>query len=159
MKTLRLFGLALMAVLLSVNLTSCSEDGDDPVKNIKELEGEWILLNQVYTWDTAEDGKGKEEWNYDFDTPEEGSEKLIITATDEEGIYDADYYFYRENDDDWHYDWGMTVRLDGKKLIDIDYEEDITEITSLTSDKLVLTENYNEDGDSEKVVSTYQKKN
>lgn len=158
MKTLRLFGLALMSVLLSVNLTSCSDD-DDPIKNIEELEGEWILLHQEYTWDTKEDGKGKEEYDYDFDQPKESSEKIIIKATEEKDIYDVDYYFYRENDADWDYDWGMTVRLDGNKMIDIDYEDDITEISSLTSDRLVLTENYEDEEGSEKVVSTYKKKN
>ena len=155
MKTLKFWGITLMAILLSVNFTSCSND-DEPITP-EELEGEWILLHQEYSWDTSE-GKGSKEWNYDFNNPEEGSEKIIITATDEEGIYDVDYYFYRESYEDWHYDWGMTVRLEGNKIIDVDYEEDVTEITSLASGRLVLTEKYYEDG-TETVVSTYQKKN
>ena len=44
MKTLRFWGITLMAILLSVNFTSCSDD-DEPI-NIEELEGEWILLHE-----------------------------------------------------------------------------------------------------------------
>lgn len=156
MKTLRFWGITLMAILLSVNFTSCSDD-DEPI-NIEELEGEWILLHEVYSWDIPGEGTGSEDWNYDFNQPEEGSVKMTITATDEENIYRVSYFFYRESDEDWHYDWGMTVRLEGNKIIDVDYEEDVTEITSLASGRLVLTEKYYEDG-TETVVSTWQKKN
>ena len=154
MKTLKFWGITLMAILLSVNFTSCSND-DEPITP-EELEGEWILLHQEYSGDTSE-GKGSKEWNYDFNNPEEGSEKIINTATDEEGIYDVDYYFYRESYEDWRYDWGMTVRLEGNKVIDIDYEEDVTAST-LRAGQLILTEKYYEDG-TEILVSTYQKKN
>ena len=52
MKTLKFWGITLMAILLSVNFTSCSND-DEPITP-EELEGEWILLHQEYSWDTSE---------------------------------------------------------------------------------------------------------
>ena len=39
MRTLRLIGLAIVAIVMSVNFTACSEDDDD--FNISDLEGLW----------------------------------------------------------------------------------------------------------------------
>ena len=42
MKTLRLIGMAIVAIVMSVNFTSCSDDDDDI--DIAQLEGTWGLV-------------------------------------------------------------------------------------------------------------------
>ncbi|MCD7933582.1 MAG: hypothetical protein LUH15_20815 [Tannerellaceae bacterium] len=45
MKTFRLFGVVLMAVMLSINLTSCSDDDDDDDNSSNPLVGKWLSTN------------------------------------------------------------------------------------------------------------------
>lgn len=42
MKTLRLIGMAIVAIVMSVNFTACSDDDDDI--DIAQLEGTWGLV-------------------------------------------------------------------------------------------------------------------
>ena len=90
MKTLRLFGLALMATLLSVNLTSCSND-DEPSTNPEELIGEWYLI-QDREWGIEDGEEYDETATYDINNPKGGDEKMVIEKTSNENEFSASYY-------------------------------------------------------------------
>ncbi|WP_455592199.1 lipocalin family protein [Bacteroides sp.] len=54
MKTLRFIGMAIIAVILSVNFTACSDDDDDESKDAARLVGKWKIENIVYEGETEE---------------------------------------------------------------------------------------------------------
>lgn len=160
-ETLRNFGLTLMAILLCVNFTSCSNDDEPSSEN---LVGEWILVHYKDTWD-GNDGKGSEEYSYDFDNYDDDSEKIIIREGDKEGTYEVKHYTYSEYEEDWTFNYTEKMRLDGKKLIplndDNSYDDEAevsVEIVSVSSDKLVIKGTYKEDGETEIEEYTYKKK-
>ena len=129
MKTLRLFGLTLMAILLSVNFTSCSKD-DDPTKNPEKLVGEWFLVHEKY-WGEYDGEQYNEEASYEFNKPKEDSMKWKIKVGNGENEFIIEEYFYDGNK--WRDDGDFTVRLDGKKIIMLDdYEEDDEYTTEIT---------------------------
>ena len=75
MKTLRLIGMAIVAIVMSVNFTSCSDDDDDI--DIAQLEGTWGLVrDEGYEHYEGE----KESWNdsYDPANPTEDCEKIVL---------------------------------------------------------------------------------
>lgn len=160
MKTLRLFGLTLMAILLSVNFTSCSKD-DDPTKDPEKLVGEWILTHEKYSW-TDEDGDGGEEYSYDFNNPKNGSAKMIIEEGSNKNEFIINNYYYYSGK--WE-DYGkLTIRLEGENITILDEEEyeDIvsSKITYSLKDKILTLKSHAkyEDGSEENSELTYQKK-
>lgn len=61
MKLLRMVGLAVVAILMSVNLSSCKDDDkDDKIDNCDYIVGTWVRSNQWVTIDITfkENGKG-----------------------------------------------------------------------------------------------------
>lgn len=162
MKTLRLFGLTLMAILLSVNFTSCSNE-DDPTKDPEKLTGEWILTYEK-EWGTEEGTNFNEETSYDFNTPEDGSEKMVIKEGTNKNEFELTYYYYSESSEEWEYDYKMTIKLDGNNIIlsEEDDEEDIVSSKytySLKDNKLTIKSYVKYTDDSEyNYEETYQKK-
>lgn len=147
-----------MAILLSVNFTSCSED-DEP--SAEDLVGEWILIHEKYSWSDSE-GSDSEEYSYDFNNPEDGSERLIIEEI-ENNTYELTHYYYSEYNEEWEYDSKETVKLDGKKVnyvgtLDEEVENTTIEISSISSNKLVIKGTYKDEDGTEKMELTYQKK-
>ena len=70
MKTIKLFGVALLTVLLSVSLSSCSNSDDDNGggSTSASIEGLWNYKSAVwYKWDSANNKAGeiKETHNYE----------------------------------------------------------------------------------------------
>lgn len=67
MKTLRLLGMALIAILVSVNFTACSSDDDEPTKNDdgvitnqkKLVEMKMTGDYETVTWEFSYDSKGR----------------------------------------------------------------------------------------------------
>lgn len=156
MKTLRNFGLVLMTILLSVNLTSCSDD-DDPSKNPEKLVGEWILI-QEKSWDSEEGDDGP--YYYDFNNPKAGSSKIIIKATDEKDVYELENYYYSVYNSEWKFEGTDRMRLDGKKAIYLGDDADIESVNiSLSGDKMTVTGSYEEAGYKATMEMIYQKKN
>ena len=160
MKTLRLFGLTLMALLLSVNLTSCSDD-DDPTKNPEAIIGEWFLIHEKY-WGEDEDGKYNEEYSYDLNNPEEGAIKWIIKEGNGKNEFIVKELFYNRNEN-WSDDEDFSVILDGDKFImESDYEDDdiVSENTTykLKNDKLTIKiKVVYKDGTEDNAENTYKK--
>lgn len=129
-----------MAILLSVNLTSCSEDSDDPIKNPEKLVGEWFCIHEKY-WGEYDGEKYSEEYSYDINDPEEDCIKWIITEGDGENEFIIEEYFYDGNK--WRDDGYIKTILEGNKIIwESDYDDDDIvkdEITyELKGDKLTI---------------------
>ena len=47
MKTLRFIGMAIVAIIMSVNFVACSDDDDDI--DVSQLEGTWGLVMEIKT--------------------------------------------------------------------------------------------------------------
>ena len=80
MKTLRLIGMAVIAVIMSVNFIACSDD-DDTI-DTSSLEGTWGLVRNA-GWELCSDETEKDTWDYTNDpyNPDYDSEKIVIKKT------------------------------------------------------------------------------
>lgn len=139
MKILHFWGLTVLTVLLSFNLVSCDKNDDNGISNLEELEGEWILISNKYSF--TESGELVEDEDiYDFETPQYGSEKMIIQKTDQKDIYRIQMFEYHK---DWYEYDNSEIELDGKKIVylgdDDGFGSATIEISSLKNDKLIIT--------------------
>lgn len=158
MKTLRLFGLTLMAILLSVNFTSCSED-DDPTKNIEELEGTWVSVKYEGQDTDKESGETyNDEISFDIDDTDGDMERRVFTKTGE-NTYSCEYLYYYDSTNNWESEGTDIFELNGTTLTNKSMEDDIYEIESLTSNKLVLYQSWDDEDYKGFVRITYQKLN
>lgn len=162
MKTLRLFGLTLMAILLSVNFTSCSEDGDDPIKNPEKLVGEWFLV-QEREWGVYDGEEYDDKYTYDINNPDSGDNKMVIKETSNENEFAVSYYYYNSSSEEWSLSAKEMIRIDGDKYIEVyeieddEYEEDVYTF-KLKDNKLTLNmHDKDEDGEGY-YEAIYQKK-
>ena len=68
MKTFRMIGMALFAVLMCVNFTSCSSDDDDETQEEFSIVGTWKMIqgDEMDEWTVIlrEDGTGRDSWTY-----------------------------------------------------------------------------------------------
>ena len=46
MRTLRFIGMAVIAIIMSVNLTACSDDDEDSTPTAEKLAGQWVLTHE-----------------------------------------------------------------------------------------------------------------
>ena len=139
MKTLRFIGMAIVAIIMSVNFAACSDDDDDI--DVSQLEGTWGLVHDT-GWEES-DGD-KDSWD-DTHTPNNpccmDCSKLVIKQISD-NTYSVDSYYY--NHSDWTYEGNQTISINGNTVTN-------TIIEYLTSDKLALrfknenteTEKYN----------------
>lgn len=162
MKTLKLFGLTLMAILLSVNFTSCSEDGDDPIENPEKLVGEWFLV-QEREWGVYEGEEYDDKESYDINNPEDYDEKMVIEETSNKNEFAVSYYTYNSSSKKWNLSSNEKIRIDGDKYIEVyeigegEYEEDVYTF-KLKDNKLTLNmHDKDEDGEGY-YEAIYQKK-
>ena len=162
MKTLRLFGLTLMAILLSVNFTSCSEDGDDPIKNPEKLVGEWFLV-QEREWGVYDGEKYDDTYTYDINNPESDNEKIVIEETSNENEFAVSYYYYSSSSEKWILSANEKIRIDGDKFIEVyeigdgEYEEDAYTF-KLKDNKLTININDKDEDGEYYYEAIYQKK-
>ena len=95
MKTLRMFGMALLAILMCVNFASCSSDDDEEdAKTYAELIiGTWNLVDEDYSGSLTfrTDGTGtatEESWSDPFTWKLSGS-TISFTMDNEDGTKDV----------------------------------------------------------------------
>ncbi len=150
MKKFKFIAFLLFATMLSVNLTSCSDDEPgDSQSTTEKLQGEWFLVR----WDAdyADEDPYYCEWDYDDQTargycPKEGAlppEKLIISHTEEGGFSFKDMS-YASYYDGWVTDETFSVPtedvLSGSFQIPDDYYESATWKIKVSLNDLVITE-------------------
>ena len=142
MRTLRLIGLAIVAIVMSVNFTACSDDDDD--FNISDLEGLWEGVTS------------------EFEEKENGQ---VVDQDDAENIDDERIRFNSDGTLTSYYKGGSTWVIedegtwsvkDGKIYMRGDGEEDVAKILELNPQILVIeiSESGAEDGIS---YSYYEK--
>lgn len=148
MKTFRIIGMVLMAVLLSASFTSCSEDDDEESVGGKEtLIGMWQTTHdEGYT---KIDGKVDEEWN-DNITSEEDADRWEFL---EDGTAKSYYWTGSQWADDNIKSWWT---LEGNKLHFGSLDDDAYTVKVLNASQLVIELHvlYTEDGEN---VETYEK--
>ncbi|GFZ41093.1 hypothetical protein BANORC5_31280 [Bacteroides nordii] len=141
MKTLRLIGMAIVAIMMSVNFAACSDDDDDI--DVSQLEGTWGLVRSA-GWELCSEETEKDEWDFTCDpyNPNDDSEKLVIKKLTD-NRYSVTAYYYSTYSKSWEPEGNQIFTLDGKTLI-INKSDDgyfgygNPVIEALTSGKLVL---------------------
>ena len=100
MKTLRLIGMAVIAVIMSVNFAACSDDDDDTI-DTSSLEGTWGLVRSA-GWELCSEETEKDTWNYTNDpyNPDYDSEKIVIKKLSD-NTYSITSYYHSGSDWQW----------------------------------------------------------
>ena len=95
MKTLRFIGMAIVAIIMSVNFVACSDDDEDI--DVSQLEGTWGLVRSA-GWELCSEETEKDEWDDSYDpynlSNESDSEKLVIKKLTDNTYSVAAYYYY-----------------------------------------------------------------
>ena len=137
MKTFRLIGLALLAIMLCVNFASCSND--DKVGDIDSgIEGTWYLLaSQGYG---IYDNGQKEEWDEKY--PDLKENKMVIVKLSENNYLIKIYIDYDSNIYSWEDDpISFIAKRDGNDIIPIEPLYDFWDsfkIVSISQNTLVI---------------------
>ena len=134
MRTLRLIGMAVIAVIMSVNFAACSDDDEDI--DVAQLEGTWGLTNdegyEIYEGE-------RDSWNdqYDPSNPTDDCEKVVISKG-ADGIYSMVHYEYYNNQ--WQQYGTEKFTLDGNNLIPADGDAEVESVKLLVANgsQLVL---------------------
>lgn len=141
MKTLRLIGLAIVAIVMSVNFVACSDDDDD--FNVSDLEGLWEGVTSEF--EEKENGQV-----VDKDTESLDDQRIKFNS-------DGTVISYYKAGSNWVVeDEGTYSVKDGKIYMSADGEEDVAKILELNPQTLVIeiSESGTEDGVS---YSYYEK--
>lgn len=137
MKTFRIIGLVLLAIMLCVNFASCSND--DKVGDIDSgIEGTWYLLaSQGYG---IYDNGQKEEWDEKY--PDLKENKMVIVKLSENNYLIKIYIDYDSNIYSWEDDpISFIAKRDGNDIIPIELLYDYWDsfkIVSISQNTLVI---------------------
>mgnify|MGYP000048382002 FL=1 len=123
MKTLRLIGLAIVAIVMSVNFAACSDDDDD--FNTDDLVGLWEGVTSEF--EEKENGQV-----VDKDTESLDDQRIRFNS-------DGTATSYYKSGSTWVVeDEGTWSVKDGKIYMRADGEEDVVKILELNSQRLVI---------------------
>lgn len=151
MKTLRLIGMAIVAVIMSVNFAACSDDDDEGEgKSLSEkLVGHWVL--------TYEEGFIKEEnypdhaWSHEPKDECEYFGNFTFRADGTYSEYDLDGTSNPQSIEKW------TVSGDVITLIEDEFEQYDLKVLEISSSKLVLEHYFKDEGYEVRAKMTYKK--
>ena len=129
MKTLRLFGIALLTVLMSVGSSSCSKSDDDNNGgggSSASIEGTWYLKSEKWFTDESRTKVSSETTYGDYAnervwTFKKSGNDLILTQEDPD--YTNEYTLVRNGNNDYHkgdYDRFVVKTLTSNSLV-VDY--------------------------------------
>ena len=88
MRTFRLIGMALLAVVMCVNFTSCSDDDEEEQGETFNIEGTWLLQSSK---GYIENGNDKNTWDESY--PDLQETKLEVTKNSNGKYTFKEYYF------------------------------------------------------------------
>lgn len=136
MKAVKFIGMIVLSLFMSLNFASCSKEDIDDSK----LEGEWLFKSDVgYILDKNTNEK-VDDWNEGIG---ENPEKAIVKKV-KDNVYSIQSYI--KINGNWKTDGGISqFRLEGNKIIFEGSEDDVRTITTLTSDKLVIVSESEDD--------------
>ena len=144
MKTLRLIGMALFAIVMSVNFVACDDDDED--FDIGQLEGTWGLV-QAEGFYYVNGQKDSYNETYDPANPNDDSEKAVIKKVGGNKYTLTDYEFYMGQ---WHEGETETFTLEGNKVIPAQADPEIHYIKVVTANEkhlVIESGGKDEDGD------------
>lgn len=150
MKSLKLIGLAIVTIVMSVNFAACSDDDDDV--DVSELLGVWEAIHiegyETYQGET-------ERWNTDIDaaTYDDGEYPRVEFLNN--GVVKTYYY-----SNGWTDDEEGKYQVNGNKIHIQGYGDDegyYLTIVSLNSNQLIVEEKDSEDGEEYYEKVTYKR--
>ena len=151
MKTLRLIGMAIVAIIMSVNFAACSDDDEDI--DVSQLEGTWGLVRSA-GWALCSEETEREECDESYDpyNPDGGCAKLIIKKLADNSYSVTDYVPSSSSQGQWNEIFGSQIWTLNSNTLTITqtdkipgyFEDDVIKpvIEILTADKLVLRVKY-----------------
>lgn len=151
MKTLRLIGMAIVAIIMSVNFAACGDDDEEEDNRSlsEKLIGHWVL--------TYEEGFIKEanypdyEWSY---APKEEYEyfgHFTFRADGTYSQYDLDGTSNPQSIEEWSVNGNVIT------LIEDEHEQYDLKVLEITSDKLVLEHYFKDEGYEVRAKMTYKR--
>ena len=145
MKTFRMIGMALLAILMCVNFTSCSssDNEEDEPASTNMLIGTWNKVSEFKRTEYADGSYKENESNSD------NHFRLVFKSNNKGESYEYENgKWIKENDFTWE--------LNGSKLY---MDEGYGNILELTTTKLVVEETYTDDDNKIYQKVTFQKVN
>jgi len=91
MKTFRLIGMALLAVVMCANFTSCSSD-DDPDFNYAEIVGTWYLASEKWYSYNADGTPNMKDVTHIKEYPYHSDERIWTITKKGDGVYKLEDY-------------------------------------------------------------------
>ena len=144
MRTLRLIGMAVIAVIMSVNFTACSDDEEEDNRPLSEkIIGHWVLTyEEGYIKDT-DYPEDDEAWSH---APKDEYEYFGNFTFREDGTY-SEYELDGTSNPQSIEKW--TIKDNIITLIEDEHEQYELKVLEITSDKLVLEFYYKHENDGE----------
>lgn len=143
MRTLRLIGFAIIAIVMSGNFVACGDDDEEGGNvDIANLVGLWEPIH-TEGYDASEEPTDR--WNEDIDAATNESDYMRMEFN-QDGSYKSYYY-----DNGWQVAMIGKYKVDGNKIYissTIEEEEDVWAVTivSLNSNQLIFEDKDNENG-------------
>ena len=153
MKTLRLIGMALVAVIMSVNFAACSDDDDEGEgKSLSEkLVGHWVLTYEEGYEKDVEFPEDDRAWSHE---PKDECE-YFGNFTFRRDLTDSKYYLEVTNNPQGIEKW--EVNGDVITLIEDEFEQYDLKVLEISSSKLVLEHYFKDETLEVKAKMTYKK--
>ena len=152
MKTLRLIGMAIVAIMMSVNFAACSDDDDEEDNRplAEKLIGHWVLTYEEGFID-SEYPDDDEAWSH---APKDECEyfgNFTFRADGTYSEYDLDGTSNPQSIEKW------SVNGDVITLIEDEHEQYDLKVLEITSDKLVLEHYFKDEGYEVRAKMTYKR--
>lgn len=153
MKTLRLIGMAIVAIIMSVNFAACGDDDDEEDNRplAEKLIGHWVLTYEEGFIKDSEYPDEDEAWSH---APKDECEyfgNFTFRADGTYSEYDLDGTSNPQSIEKW------SVNGDVITLIEDEHEQYDLKVLEITSDKLVLEHYFKDEGYEVRAKMTYKR--
>ena len=152
MKTLRLIGMAIVAIMMSVNFAACSDDDEEDNRPLAEkLIGHWVLTYEEGFIKDSEYPDDDEAWSH---APKDECEyfgNFTFRADGTYSEYDLDGTSNPQSIEKW------SVNGDVITLIEDEHEQYDLKVLEITSDKLVLEHYFKDESYEVRAKMTYKR--
>ena len=151
MKTLRLIGMAIVAIIMSVNFAACGDDDDEEDNRplAEKLIGHWVLTYEEGFIKDSEYPDEDEAWSH---APKDECEyfgHFTFRADGTYSQYDLDGTSNPQSIEKW------SVNGDVITLIEDEHEQYDLKVLEITSDKLVLEHYFKDESYEVRAKMTY----
>lgn len=153
MKTLRLIGMAIVAIMMSVNFAACGDDDEEEDNRplAEKLIGHWVLTYEEGFIKDSEYPDEDEAWSH---APKDECEyfgNFTFRADGTYSEYDLDGTSNPQSIEKW------SVNGDVITLIEDEHEQYDLKVLEITSDKLVLEHYFKDESYEVRAKMTYKR--